>query len=174
MSTNLKYYVFDIEANGYKPSEIFCIGVTNLLSGERMMFTPETIAEGCMFLSDADVLIGHYIRGYDCPVIERLSQGLVTFSNTQLLDTLDMSKALISRKKHSLASWGDDFGIPKMASPLFESYSPVMLPYCARDVEITVALFYHLADQYIDNPKPFRNHETLEVMIGELIQSAKC
>ena len=168
-----KALAFDIEANGFKPTEIFCIATTDLITGQRQMFTPEYIAEGCIHLLEADFLVGHYIRGYDCPVIEKLTQGLVAFENDRLIDTLDMSKALTSRKKHSLKSWGEEFGLPKMASPIFESYSPTMLPYCERDVEITVKLFYHLAEHYIDNPKPFRNHEMFNELLEHMVQHAQ-
>ena len=166
-------YAFDLEANGFKPTEIFCIGVTNLLTTERLMFDRDTIAEGCMLLKDADIIVGHYIRGYDCPVIERLTKGMITFDNNKMIDTLDMSKAMTKNPKHSLAFWGDYFGIPKFESPLFESYNPVMLPYCERDVEITVRLFYHLLEKYIDDGTEFRNHEALGLFIQELTNSSK-
>jgi hypothetical protein len=164
--------VFDIEADGFKPSQIFCISVTDIFTGDRVIYTPDTVAEGCIHLETADILIGHYIRGYDCPVIERLSQGLVSFHTDKLLDTLDMSKALTSRQKHSLATWGEEFGIPKLTSPIFERYTPAMLPYCNRDVEINVALFYHLVERYLENPKPFRNHEALDLLIEKMFEVA--
>lgn len=168
MESDFKFVAWDIEANGFKPNKIFCIAVTDLVTGDKKMFTPDTIAEGCVLLVEAEMLVGHYIRGYDCPVIEKLSQGLVSFDADKIVDTLDMSKALTNNAKHSLKVWGDIFGIPKMESPLFESYSPAMLPYCERDVEITVKLFYHLLETYIDTGKEFRNHEKLAQYIDAI------
>ncbi len=168
MDSNFKYVGFDIEANGFKPNKIFCIAVTDLVTGDKQMFTPETIAEGCFLLAEADMIVGHYIRGYDCPVIEKLSQGLIAFDKSRIVDTLDMSKALTNNAKHSLKVWGDIFNLPKMDAPLFESYSPVMLPYCERDVEITVKLFYHLLEMYLDTGKTFNNHEKLAQYIDAI------
>jgi hypothetical protein len=164
---------FDIEANGFKPSEIFCISVTDLITLDKSFYPPEAIPDVCLRLSEADLLVGHYIRGYDCPVIEKLTQGLVIFEKSRLVDTLDMSKALTTNKKHSLQVWGDFLGIPKLSSPLFEQYTPEMIPYCNRDVEITVELFYHLLEMYLNNPKPFRNHEALDIFVTEMVKATQ-
>lgn len=162
---------FDIEANGFKPSEIFCISITDLLTLEKEFYDPDQIPEACVRLMEADLLVGHYIRGYDCPVIERLTDGLVQFDVNRLVDTLDMSKALKpTYRKHSLKVWGDVFGVPKMDSPLFEAYTPEMKPYCNRDVEITVLVFFELLGQYMESPTVFRNHEALDNFIVEMVK----
>ncbi len=162
---------WDIEADGFKPKQIFCMVVADLLTGEKKIFPPDQIAEGCLLVSQADLLVGHYIRGYDCPVVEKLSQGLIQFDTNKLLDTLDMSKALVKHQaKHSLKVWGDILGLPKMDSPLFEHYDPRMLPYCERDVDITVRLFYHLVDLFLDDPKKtFRNCEAVQIFVDAMV-----
>ena len=165
-----RFVCMDLEANGFKPSHIFCICVTDLLTGETKEFTPETLAEGCLLLAQADFVVGHYIRGYDCPVIERLTDKLVTFRPESILDTLDMSKALTSNPKHSLKFWGTELGLPKLESPLFESYTPGMLVYCRRDVEITVKLFYHLVERYLASPREFKNSQALDRFIEAMLQ----
>lgn len=168
--SDFEYIVWDIEANGFKPSEIFCIGMTDLLSGESKMFYGDDIAEACLILSEAKLIIGHYIRGYDCPVIERLTEGMVLFNPAAIIDTLDMSKRLTDNQKHSLEHWGNFFGLPKLPSPLFERFDPKMLPYCERDVAITVKLFWHLLEIYLEGgcKTSFRNHEALEQLFARL------
>lgn len=162
--SDFRFVAFDIEANGFKPTEIFCIGITDLLSGEKLMLPPDLIAEGCMLLSEAEMLVGHHIRGYDCPVIEKLSDGLVKFDYSKVVDTLDMSKSLTDNSKHSLEYWGEILGLPKLPSPLFEKYTPNMLTYCERDVELTVKVFNHLSEVYLINDRAtkFRNSDHLE------------
>ena len=170
-SSSWKYICFDLEANGFKPTEIFCIGVADLLTGEKMMLPPDAIAEGCVLLSEAEMLVGHYIRGYDCPVIERLSGGVVEFDRGKIIDTLDMSKTLTNNQKHSLEYWGEILGLPKLPSPLFEKYTPQMLTYCERDLDLTVRLFDHLVELYLkeDRKKQFRNSDHLEIFFETLI-----
>jgi DNA polymerase III epsilon subunit-like protein len=174
MITPFQYVLFDIEANGFKPSEIFCISMIDLLSLEERFFAPADIPEGLVILGEAKMVVGHYIRGYDCPVIERLTDGAVTFPEDVMLDTLDMSKALSPSKKHSLAWWGDIFGLPKMKSPLFERYTPQMKPYCIRDMEINLKVFLHLIEKSLDNPeKRFRNDALVWRYIDALNEYAK-
>lgn len=169
--SDFRYVVFDIEANGFRPTEIFCIGMTDLLTNEKRMYDQNFIAEACLVLLDAKMIVGHHIRGYDCPVIEKLTDGLVQFDKSKMIDTLDMSKALTNNKKHSLKFWGNKLGLEKMDSPLFEHYSPAMLPYCERDVEVTVRLFHHLLEIYLegDRKKTFRNSEYLETFFEALV-----
>lgn len=163
--------LYDIEANGFKPTEIFCVSITDLLTLEKQFYPPDDIPEACLRLQDADIIVGHYIRGYDCPVIERLTQGLIQFREEQKIDTLDMSKALTNNRKHSLEMWGEIFGIPKLTQPLFERYTPEMEPYCNRDVEINVLVFYYLLERYMEEPRWFRNHEALQGFINAMSET---
>lgn len=169
--SDFKFIAFDIEANGFKPTEIFCIGLTDLITNEKIMLPPESVAEGCLLLSEAEMLVGHYIRGYDCPVIERLLGGLIKFDYDKVVDTLDMSKSLTNHPKHSLEYWGNVLGLPKLPSPLFETYTPKMLTYCQRDVDITVKLFNHLAELYVAGgmEKTFRNSKHLETFFSAIV-----
>lgn len=166
--SDFEYIGYDVEANGFVPTKIFCICMTDLISFEEKTFYGEDIAEACIILASAKMVVGHYIRGYDCPVIERLTDGMVKFSPDAIVDTLDMSKKLTKQQKHSLEYWGGVLGLPKLASPLFEHFTPAMLPYCERDVAITVKLFYHLVEKYLegDCKTTFRNHEALDAFLA--------
>ncbi len=164
------FLAYDVEADGFRPKEIFCICTSNLITGENLSYYGDEIADACVILTEADMVVGHYIRGYDCPVIEKLTGGLVKFRPEAIVDTLDMSKALMSQPKHSLKEWGSIIGLPKLESPLFESFTPEMLTYCERDVEITVRIFFQLLETYVaaGGKKKFRNCEALDRFFAAL------
>jgi len=168
--SNFEFVCFDIEANGFRPNTIFCICITDLVTRESRSYYGDDIPEALILLSEAKLVVGHFIRGYDCPVIERLTDGVIVFDPLQIIDTLDMSKKLTDFRKHSLQMWGEIFGLPKRESPLFESFSPEMVPYCERDVEINVMVFFHLVEKYLEGDRKtwFRNCEKLEEFFAAL------
>jgi len=70
MKTNLSRskIIFDIEADGLKPTVVWCI-VAKELDGTIHTFDNTQIKEGIEFLQTAEVLIGHNIIGYDIPTL---------------------------------------------------------------------------------------------------------
>ena len=89
--------VFDIETNGllYDVSEIHCIAIYDSTKEETFVFNNRggdcyPITEGLHWLSNADVLIGHGIIGFDLPVL-RKTYPWFKFSGT-ILDTLILSR----------------------------------------------------------------------------------
>ena len=66
-------YVFDIEANGLQPTEIFCLVAMDTETGKTYEYGPDKIKEGIKLLQKANKLIGHNILGYDIPVIKNLT-----------------------------------------------------------------------------------------------------
>lgn len=170
MTSLWRFLVFDIEANGFKPDTLFCIGITDAETLEHEMFYGDDIVKALIRLEEAELVIGHAIRTYDCPVLENLTDGLLDFQDDQKLDTLDMSRALRrGQPKHGLEYWGDAIGYPKGKQPLFEKFDPEMLPYCSRDVLITVHVFFILVEEYLALPKDkrpsFRNSAAIEKFI---------
>jgi hypothetical protein len=88
----------------------------------------------------ADRLIGHNIVRFDIPVIERLLDIKI---KAQLVDTLALSWYLQpKRPRHGLASYGDDFHIPK---PEVDDWSSqdisVYTHRCEEDVRINTHLW---------------------------------
>lgn len=128
--------VGDIETNGTSPNEIFMVGVLNYDTDEFTAYVGDDVPYGMLRLAEADAFIGHYIKGFDVPVMERLSSGLVTFRQEKLIDTLEMSKKLCNLKRHGLAAWGDLFEYPKFPQPTFDEFTPEMVPYCERDCRL--------------------------------------
>jgi hypothetical protein len=88
----------------------------------------------------ADRLVGHNIIRFDVPVIERLLDIKI---QAKLVDTLALSWYLQpKRNRHGLASYGEDFGIPK---PEVEDWTSqdisVYVHRCEEDVRINTHLW---------------------------------
>jgi len=142
----MKKLIFDIEADGLTPTKLWCI-VAKELDGTTHTFNPDQLEQGKEFLQTADVLIGHNIIGYDIPVLERL----INFKYTGgIEDTLVMSRLFnpVRENGHSLKIWGYRVGFHKQEQPEdFDSYTPEMLEYCTRDVELNEVVYKKLLDE---------------------------
>jgi DNA polymerase III alpha subunit (gram-positive type) len=135
----------DIEADSLKPSVIWMVGITEFETGKFTSYHGEAVAEGIVRLSEADAFVGHYIEGYDVPVMERLTDGLVKFDRKRLIDTVPLARQhMPGLENYKLKTIGDYFGIPKLPFREFDAFSPEMEIYCERDCEITLALFRHI------------------------------
>ena len=143
----MKRLVFDIEADNllWDVANIWCIVTKDIDTLEVKTFEPDEIEEGLAFLSDADVLIGHNIQGYDLPVLKKLYD--FDFKG-EVWDTLIGSRMLLSRsKQHSLKFWGEYLerrGMIKSGKQsfhVFTHYTPEMLEYCIQDVEVNYIFF---------------------------------
>ena len=135
--------VFDIEADGLRPNNVWCI-VAKELNGKIHTFDNTQIHEGIKFLQQADTLIGHNIIGYDIPVLEKLYD--VKF-NCNVEDTLVMSRLFnpVRENGHALKAWGWRVGMLKQEQPEdFDSYTPEMLEYCIQDVKLNEAVYKFL------------------------------
>ena len=135
--------VFDIEADGLHPNNVWCI-VAKELEGKIHTFDNTQIHEGIKFLQEADTLIGHNIIGYDIPVLEKLYD--VKF-DCKIEDTLVMSRLFnpVRENGHALKAWGWRVGMLKQEQPEdFDSYTPEMLEYCIQDVKLNEAVYKFL------------------------------
>lgn len=134
--------VFDLECNGFKPSEIFMIGIFCLRTRIYTLYLKDEIYVALMRLEAASLVIGHNIRGFDLPVIERLTEGLVVIPKEQVLDTLDLSRLLFPElKTHKLKDWGEIFGFPKLEWTKFDKFYFEMIEYMERDVMLNVMIY---------------------------------
>jgi len=139
--------VFDIEGNGLNPNIIFVLGVLDYETGEYTDYTCEddNIAEGLLRLAEADLVVGHYVKGYDIPVIERLTEGLITIDRAKVCDTYELSYDLFPRlRNHKLRTFGEILGFPKGEWHDFSKYDPGMRPYCKTDCLVTGRLLEFL------------------------------
>ena len=153
----MKVKVFDIEADGLKPTKIHCLSAmyngkprsTSSYKNMRLFFS----GEDCYW-------VGHNITRFDIPVLERLAG--VVVDPTRLIDTLALSWYLQpDRHRHGLESYGVEYGMLKKEIDDWENLSLVeYMVRCNRDVEINTRLweeqYKHLMAIYGDEEEVFR------------------
>lgn len=159
--------LFDIETNGLDFSDgnfidrvhtCYCLVImdveTNKISryydtdGLRELGTG-SIQQGLKQLEQLgpnDELIGHNIIQFDVPVLRKLYR----FEPTcRIYDTLVASRTLFPDRTggHSLGSWGDRLGCPKIEFDEFGYFSLAMLEYCEQDVITNARVYKHLKQE---------------------------
>lgn len=140
-------YVFDIEANGLQPTEIFCLVAMDTETGKVYEYGPDQIDKGVELLQNADKLIGHNIIGYDIPVIKNLKGVDLDDGSIKIVDTLVLSRLFNPTREggHGLEGWGYRLRHRKIEYDNFEYYTPEMLKYCVQDVSLNYKVYRHLS-----------------------------
>lgn len=140
-------YVFDIEANGLQPTEIFCVVAMDTETGKTYEYGPDKIEQSLKLLQSADKLIGHNILGYDIPVIKNLTGVDLDDGNIKIVDTLVLSRLFNPTREggHGLEGWGYRLRHRKIEYDNFEYYTPEMLKYCKQDVSLNYKVYRHLS-----------------------------
>lgn len=143
----MRRLVFDIEANGFKPTEVHCIVAIDVDTGQEYVYRSDhgNLDGFSTLLSTGSFeLIGHNILGYDIPVLERL-QGL-SFSNHSLTDTLVMSRLANPSRDggHSLKNLSRGTNESKTEHSDFSKVSDAMVDYCIQDVKANVVVYKRL------------------------------
>jgi DNA polymerase I-like protein with 3'-5' exonuclease and polymerase domains len=140
--------VFDIEADGLNPSKIFCIVAQDVDTEEVFTFDNTQLEAGYGFLKSATKLIGHNLLGYDLPALKDVEG--IDLSDKKIVDTLVLSRLFKPTREggHGLESWGyrlkfnkGDYGDNQDA---WDAYTPEMLEYCKRDVELNTKVYMAL------------------------------
>lgn len=142
-----QYWVIDIEANGLEPTQIWCVVVKNLKTGEVETFIDRD--EFLRWLNPESgayrILIGHNILSYDAHWLNRLWDAGIAY--TACVDTLVLSylynPALVDG--HSLGAWGGRLGFKKTEHSEWNVFSSEMLEYCKNDVELTYLVYLALS-----------------------------
>lgn len=140
----MKRVVFDVEADGLVPSQVWCICTEDIDTGETNEFYGETLKDFASFASEVGMWVGHNIYGYDIPVLTRLLG--VTIDNDSAVDTLVLSRLAHSERgrKHSLEAWGKLLGFEKQGHDDWSQFSPAMLNRCRTDVAGNKKLYLQL------------------------------
>ena len=122
----MKQVVFDIEANGLKPTKVWVIVACDLANRETIVFSGDTLQDFNAYIKDAEV-IGHNIIGYDIPVLERLLG--TDFSSCKVTDTVVLSRLTDPSREggHSLDNWGQRLGFPKGEHHDWDTFSQDMV-----------------------------------------------
>lgn len=145
--------VADLEANGLRPTKIWCLVAKDVDTGAVYQFEDVTNETFQDFASKVQVWIGHNFLGYDAPVLRSLCHLDIPLS--AVIDTLVISRLLDStRKRHGLEAWGEDLRHPKLHTDIsdWETYDPRMLERCVSDVELNYLLFKKF-EKYLSSPR---------------------
>jgi DNA polymerase I-like protein with 3'-5' exonuclease and polymerase domains len=158
-SANESWLVWDIESDGLydQVTRIHCIVIYDLNLKQTFSYGPDLIGDAIEHLCNADVLIGHNILFYDCPVIEKLTQ---TNFTGRIIDTLICTRLIWPKEllyeldteqytevpkklrgSAGLKAWGYRLADNKINFKDFSEYSQEMLDYCIQDVAVTTKLF---------------------------------
>lgn len=142
-----KALIGDIETTGLlkdmgdQPSDlhVFSCAYKNKEGRYIIKSTPKVEDVRTVVGNPDNVIVFHNGIGFDQPALEKLG---VVF-NAEIIDTLPLSYYLYSeRSEHGLASWGEDFGVPK---PEIEDWQGLTYEEykhrCEEDVKINTNLW---------------------------------
>lgn len=137
MALQSKWVVFDAEGDGLTPTKFYCVCYKDYEGNEGVLTEYGAIRD---FFSRYEVYVGHKIRSWDIPSLQRV----VSIPKLdRVIDTLGLSWYLQpQRKRHGLEYYGEDYGISKPV--ITDWYNLSLEDYihrCQRDVEINHRLF---------------------------------
>jgi DNA polymerase I-like protein with 3'-5' exonuclease and polymerase domains len=144
----MQYTIFDIETDGLlnQLTKLHCLVAhiyENRIKTREIKIT--SLEEIVSFLSAQQCLVGHNIKRYDLPAIEKLTgfkyQG-------KCIDTLGLSWYLYpERKEHGLESWGQEVQVLKPEIKDWNNLSlEEYLNRCQTDVIINSIIFFKFID----------------------------
>ena len=146
-------YIFDIETNGLFPDKIWMLVMQDITTEEVYSYSDYNdklppLTEGLDRLSNAKIIAGHNVIGFDLPVMKRLL-GWVPSDSTKIWDTFLMSQLCKYQRGHlhGLKGWGGFFEYPKGDHEDWSCYSDEMLTYCIRDVELNLKVYQRVSKE---------------------------
>ena len=145
--------VIDIETDALDATKIHCIVAKSYTSNKIKTWIGEECKQFPTWASQINEFIMHNGVSFDGPVINRLLGKSISL--TKIRDTLLESQLYnpIREGGHSLESWGDRLSYPKGDFHDFHAFSPEMLEYFKRDIDLTkkVALTLENEAKYFSN-----------------------
>ena len=146
-------YIFDIETNGLFPDKIWMLVMQDITTEEVYSYSDYNdklppLTEGLDRLSNAKIIAGHNVIGFDLPVMKRLL-GWAPSDSTKIWDTFLMSQLCKYQRGHlhGLKGWGGFFEYPKGDHEDWSCYSDEMLTYCIRDVELNLKVYQRVSKE---------------------------
>ena len=146
--------VADCETNGLKnPDRLWIIVCREVESGKVLTFL-EPDKNPQPFLDYAKHVtgwIGHNFIAFDLRVINRLTGSKIDPST--VIDTLIVSRLTngLRAAGHSLESYGEEFGIPKVQNEDWSQLTHLMIDRCIVDTDINLSV-YLLLRPFIQSP----------------------
>ena len=111
-------WVWDIESDGFlqNVTQVWCHVFRHIVTGEKVRLRPGDL-RWRELMSEATLIVGHNILGYDFTVLEKL-YGFRRRRDLVVHDTFIMSLVLDYNKfpggQHSLENWGKSLGYHKI------------------------------------------------------------
>jgi len=129
--------IVDIETDAIEANTIHCIVARCYSTNEEKVWVQEECEQFREWSSRINNFIMHNGISFDAPILNRLASSNIKLS--QVRDTLIESQLYnpIRDGGHSLKAWGERLNFPKGNFTEFKQYSPEMLEYCKKDVELT-------------------------------------
>jgi DNA polymerase I len=167
--------IFDIETDGFQQdaTKIHCLVIKDtetqvVTAYDDTSDDTECIENGLQWLMEADLIAGHNVINFDLPIMRRLYPGF-DVKQEKVLDTLVLSRLIYSDLRerdggnvekgllpsklwasHSLKAWGYRLGMLKgeygEQENAWDVFTPEMLEYCIRDVDVTESLFKRMLE----------------------------
>ena len=168
--TMSKGIVLDIETDALDASKIHCIVSRDVNTNE----VKEFVQDECYTIfpqwsKEVDKFYMHNGVSFDGRIINKLTDANIPMSN--IVDTLILSQLFnpVREKGHSLAAWGERLGFPKGNPPEdFTLYTPHMLEYCNRDVDVTLKLLKRLVSEGSSfSPQSIKLEHKIRELINE-------
>lgn len=142
----VKWVVFDCEGDGLTPTKFYCLSYQDHLGEKETLTDYEDIRR---FFTEYDWYIGHNIRRWDLPHLNRVI-GINIPNN--IVDTLFLAFYLEpERKSHSLEGYGEDYGVPKPV--IIDWHNQTLDSYknrCEKDVQINIKLWLDQIDHLME------------------------
>lgn len=149
--------VFDIEANGFRPTIIWCICAEDVDTGKRYTWRFDEdpcFTEFKKLAPSVTRWIAHNGLGYDVPWVNQLLG--YTIDPQLVVDTFVVSRLTNypGYRTHSLDEIGQSIGFPKTDyTGGWDMISDEMVSYCEDDVTVNVALYKRLFAKVVDMPE---------------------
>ncbi len=132
--------VFDVEGNGLDPTKLYVVAATD--SDDEEPRSTSDYDKMRQFFLNTPILVGHNIARWDAPAVEKVLEIEIP-KETLIVDTLALSWYLSpDRDDHKLATYGEEFGIPKPEIDDWENLSVEEYTHrCVEDVKINRILW---------------------------------
>lgn len=174
--------IFDIEADGFifESTQVWTICLTHSQTGTKLKINPfndfdakRKFVDFIFSFGECPSIIGHFILGYDCFVLQNLldinftvGKDTIEGKVVQFIDTLYLSMFLNpDRQGHSIESFGEILGLEKIdyrsrlielgvldkSAPKgaeFMQWHPEMDVYCERDTDVNLRVFNYLKTEW--------------------------
>lgn len=143
--------LFDIETNGLikEVTKLWIVTALDIDTMEINTWVGDDFGWKEEF-SNATLLLGHNIIGYDFPALEKLT-GWKPNKTTNIHDTLLMSQILDYKRfpsgSHSLEAWGESLGFPKVVHEDWSQYSEEMKHRNITDVKLNHKVYVQLIEE---------------------------